>query len=325
MTIPNQLGELTLVDVRKQWQNEPSEFTPWLAKDENIAQLGIALGLELEVVGTEQPVGPFSIDILARDTATEGYVVIENQLGKTNHDHLGKTLTYAAGRNATAVVWIAAELTEEHRKALDWLNDNSSGDKAFFGVRLELWQIDQSRPAVRFNVVSRPIDIGQGLTSGKTNGPLSDAKQMQLEWWSEFRTALLEKAELNSVPQAGPRYWYNLPLGRTGIRISCTANTFDNILGVRVYLRSKCNAQAGFAQLFDQKEAIEAEIGSELVWDATPDASDKVISISRAADLRHKNDLPEYLEWMIDMTSRIRATFSPRVKELDLEVDETEE
>ncbi len=94
MTIPNQLGELTLVDVRKQWQNEPSEFTPWLAKDENIAQWGIALGLELEVVGTEQPVGPFSIDILARDTATEGYVVIENQLGKTNHDHLGKTLTF---------------------------------------------------------------------------------------------------------------------------------------------------------------------------------------------------------------------------------------
>ncbi len=117
------------------------------------------LGIELAVEDTEVFVGPYSADILARDTASGNYIVIENQLGKTNHDHLGKAITYGAALNAAAIVWIASDFSDEHKKGLDWLNDNSSGDVAFFGVRLELWRINESPPAVRLNVISRPTEV----------------------------------------------------------------------------------------------------------------------------------------------------------------------
>jgi hypothetical protein len=139
------IGELKLLDVRTIWPTEPTHFTPWLAKEENIARLGEALGIELEVENTEVAVGPYSADILARDTSSGDYVVIENQLEKTNHDHLGKAITYASVLDATAVVWIARQFSDEHKKALDWLNDITSDDVAFYGVRVERWTTAGSR------------------------------------------------------------------------------------------------------------------------------------------------------------------------------------
>ena len=122
------IGTLKLLDVRTLWANEARDFTPWLAQEDNIAHLGDALGIELDAVSTEVAVGPYSADILARDTGTGDYVVVENQLEKTNHDHLGKAITYASVLDASAVVWVAREFSEEHKKALDWLNDKTSDD-----------------------------------------------------------------------------------------------------------------------------------------------------------------------------------------------------
>ena len=119
------LGELKLVNLREVWPHESADFTPWLAEESNIHRLGAAIGMELEVENVEVAAGPFAADILARDTASGDYVIIENQLGKTNHDHLGKCITYSAVLGATTVVWIAAEFTDEHTRALNWLNDHS--------------------------------------------------------------------------------------------------------------------------------------------------------------------------------------------------------
>src|SRR3954468_23678661 len=110
------LGTLKRVFIRDVWKHEDSDFTPWLAQPENVAQLAAAIGVELEVTGVEVPVGPFSADILAKNSSGE-FIIIENQFGKTDHDHLGKILTYAATLNASAVVWIAERFTDEHRKA----------------------------------------------------------------------------------------------------------------------------------------------------------------------------------------------------------------
>ena len=109
----NVRGELRSVDVRMHWTNEAAEFTPWLAAEDNIARLGQAIGIELEVESCEVAVGPYSADILARDSASGEFVVIENQLGKTDHDHLGKALTYSAVLDASTIVWIATEFTVE--------------------------------------------------------------------------------------------------------------------------------------------------------------------------------------------------------------------
>ncbi|MEO0075833.1 MAG: DUF4268 domain-containing protein, partial [candidate division WOR-3 bacterium] len=147
-----ELGILKTITPRQIWNNEARDFTPWLAN--NIEKLNKALGLELEVENTEVAVGPYSADILAKDTGTGKYVIVENQLEKTNHDHLGKAITYASVLDASTIIWIATDFTEEHKKALDWLNDHTSDEISFYGAQEELWQIDDSKPALRFNIIS---------------------------------------------------------------------------------------------------------------------------------------------------------------------------
>jgi hypothetical protein len=314
-----------MIDAREQWASESAEFTPWLAKEENIALLGKAIGLELEVENTEVAVGPYSADILARDSATGDYVVIENQLGKTNHDHLGKSITYAGALGATAVVWIAAEFTEEHKKALDWLNETSSDDVSYFGVCVELWKINESPPAVRFNVLSRPAGLFRKAAVTKATGTLTESKKLQLEWWTAFSEELARRKVVPSVREPKPRYWYNVALGRSGIHLSLIANTFDNKIGIRVYMSNRYNASAALAQLLEQKDEIEAQIGEQLVWDPNPDAIDKVIALLHPVDFSRKDKWPEYLDWLIEMTKRFRETFAPRVKRLNLDIEEDTE
>lgn len=316
--MPQKLGELKKLNPRAYWRNESSDFTPWLASEPNMERLGQALGMELEVESTEVSVGPFSADILARDTASSDYVVIENQLGKTDHEHLGKLLTYAAALDARTVVWIAADFTEEHRKALDWLNANSSEDIAYYGVRLELWQIDDSAPAVQFNVISRPAEFSVRGSAAAAPAPVSEARKLQYEWWTAFREALLEAKVLTAARQARPQYWYDIPLGRTGIHLSNTINTYDNKIGIRVYMRGIYGAETALAQLRDEKDVIEREIGEPLQWDTNPQARDKIIALYRSADLKRRDKWPEYLQWMTEMTRRFRDVFGPRVKMLDL-------
>lgn len=310
------LGALKKVNVRSKWSNEALNFTPWLAKPENIVKLGAAIGLELQVESIEVSVGPFAADILAKDVGTGHYVVIENQLEKTDHDHLGKAITYASVLDASAIVWIATEFTEEHQKALDWLNDNTSTDIGFYGVILELWQIDDSKPAIRFNVVSRAHESVRKTAVARATEGLTDVKRMQLEFWIQFREKLIKTKKLPSVQAAHAQYWYDVSLGRTGIGLSNIANTYDNKIGVRVYIGNKI-ADVALPQLLVMKETIEAEIGHELEWDPNPDNRDKVIMLKRDADLTKRENWDEYLEWLVDMTLRFRKAFSGRVKSLD--------
>jgi len=127
--------------LRDYWPNEASDFTPWLAAEENIAELSRTIGIDLVVEESEARVGPFRADILCRDEADDRYVLIENQLEPTDHRHLGQLLTYAAGLNAATIIWLAREFSDEHREALDWLNHITGGDFNFFGIQIELWSI----------------------------------------------------------------------------------------------------------------------------------------------------------------------------------------
>lgn len=316
------LGLLRKVNVRSKWPNEASDFTPWLARPENITKLGLALGLELQVENIEVSVGPFSADILAKDVGTGHYVVIENQLGKTDHDHLGKAITYASVLDASAIVWIATEFTEEHQKALDWLNDNTATEIGFYGVVVELWQIDDSKPALKFNVLSKANEAVRktAVTKAAAEG-LTDATRLQLEFWTEFRERLLKTKQLPSVQKAHPQYWYDVSLGRTGINLSNIADTYDNKIGVRVYIANKI-AGIALPPLMAMKEDIEKEIGHKLEWDPNTGARDKVIRVKRDADLNKREKWDEYLNWLVDMTLRFRKAFSERIKKLDLNKEE---
>lgn len=316
-----ELGSIKKINPRTQWPNEAINFTPWLAEEENVQLLATALGIELEVESIEAAVGPYSADILARDTATGDYVVIENQLTKTDHDHLGKMITYAAFLGASAVVWLAPKFTDEHKKALDWLNDNSSEDISFYGVVVELWQIDNSLPAVRFNVTSKSPGLLRKAGIPKTTGELSETKKLQLEWWKYYSEQLLNKKVITSIQKPRPQYWFDVPLGRSGIYLSNVANTYDHKLGVRVYLYNRYNADAALAQLFDQREEIEAQLGTKLIWNPNPENRDKIIGVYLDADISKREKWEQYCDWMVEMTKKFREVFVPRVRELDLSIE----
>ena len=315
-----ELGELKSVDVRSLWPNEAQDFTPWLAREENIGRLGEALGLELEVERTEVAVGPYAADILARDSSGD-YVIVENQLGKTDHDHLGKALTYAAVLGARIVVWVAPQFTDEHRKTLDWLNDNTLEDLSFFGVQMELWSIDGSRPAPRFSVISRPADIVRQGTIAKA-GELSESRRIQLEWWTAFSERAQAARVIDSPRSPRAQYWYDAPLGRAGLHLSMIASPDERRIGVRVYLRNKTGGQVAYRNLFTAKDEIENALGLTLSWNPNEAAIDKTIGSYREADLRDRASWPEHLDWMVRTAGLFRNVFAPRLREMDLNADD---
>lgn len=306
------LGEIKKVQLRKIWKNEAYDFTPWLS--ENLEQVGEAIGIELEFEDKEVSVGPYSADILAKDAGTDKFVVIENQLEKTNHDHLGKCITYASVLDASAVIWIASKFTDEHKKALDWLNDHTSDEIGFYGIKVELWQIDNSQPAVRFNVVSEPNAVVRQATKRKVQGELTETRKTQLEFWTAFAEKVTKTGKIRSLQTPRPQYWFDVALGKSGINLSNIFNTDKNEIGVRVYIGNK-KVDEWLPYFESKKEFIETKIGSELVWNPNPNNRDKVITLTKHFDLDNKENWKIGIEWLVENTIKFRETFSKLMKE----------
>lgn len=172
MAVTVQLGKIQREhDLRTVWSNEAQAFTPWLA--EHLDALGDALGIAIELEERESSVGAFSLDILARDQDSGEAVVIENQIEQSDHEHLGKLITYASGKDAKWIVWIVKEAREEHRAAIEWLNKISDDTIGFFLVEIQLWKIDDSNPAPKFEVVEQPNGWSKAAKiSGVSEGAL---------------------------------------------------------------------------------------------------------------------------------------------------------
>jgi len=316
----NTLSRLSKVDLREIWKTEAGDFTPWLAKDENIELLGETIGIELEVEAQEKSVGPFRADILCKDTLTDNWVLIENQLEKTDHTHLGQLLTYASGLDAVTIVWLAHKFTDEHRSVLDWLNEITNDNFNFFGLEVELWKIADSPVAPKFNIVSKPNDWTKRIANAASqirNEELSETRQLQLEFWTKYSEKLLETKTIGSTQSPRPQYWFNVSLGRSKIHLSNIANTYDKRVGVRVYINGSI-ADAALEQLLECKDEIENEIGEKLTWNPFPEKKDKIILLDRDADISNKEKWVEYIGWLVKYTLKFRAAFSPRIKELDI-------
>src|SRR5579871_38830 len=213
------LAQLTKVNLRDAWETEAGDFTPWLAQKENICILGNAIGLDLEVEAQEKEVGPFKADILCKDTATGNWVLIENQLERTDHTHLGQLLTYAAGLDAVTIVWVATRFTEEHRAALDWLNKVTAEGINFFGLEVELWRIGSSPVAPKFNIVSQPNDWSRTVSESARRietGDLSQTAQLQLAYWTAFRDYVEEHGITLKAHKPPAQHWMQFSIGRSG-------------------------------------------------------------------------------------------------------------
>jgi len=223
---------LQITDLRAVWESEAGGFTPWLAKEENLSLLGDTIGIELELESTEKNVGPFRADILCKDTATSQWVLIENQLARTDHTHLGQLLTYAAGLKAVSIVWIADQFTEEHRAALDWLNEVTDEQFSFFGLEIELWRIGDSPIAPKFNLASKPNDWSKTVRRTASEGELSPTKSLQLDYWTQFRQVMEDGSSFVRCQKPQPQHWACFAVGRSYFHLVARVNTQAKEIGV---------------------------------------------------------------------------------------------
>ncbi|GAA5052676.1 DUF4268 domain-containing protein [Haladaptatus pallidirubidus] len=310
--------ELKPQDVRNYWKHEEREFTPWLADEiaaDGVSHLEDVLGLDLEVVAREKSVGRYNVDIFAEVVDDGRNVVIENQLTASDHDHLGKSLAYAAGVDADIIVWIAPKFNDEHRDAFQWLNSNSRKGVNLFAVRLEVWRIGESPPAVRFNPVEEPSEWKE--LAKRSEGELSDTKQLQEQFWTAFRDRI-ESTETPLRPRKPkPQHWYNNPIGRSGFTLSFSVNTEKNTLYCGLVIRD--DAQA-YQELVVERDAIESEFDETLVWKEPEETRagnerSKILT-SRSADLTEQARWDEYLTWLLHQGEQFHETFYDRIQSL---------
>jgi len=317
------IGKLTRVELREIWKNEEYDFSSWLAEAENLSQLGDALGISLELEAQEQYVGPFRADLLCKDTATEHWVLIENQLERTDHTHLGQLLTYAAGLNVVTIVWIADHFSEEHRATLDWLNERTDEKINFFGLEVELWQIGDSPIAPKFNVVSQPNEWTRSIQAAATESvELSVHKQTQLRFWTAFR-AFMESNSHIRCQKAYPQHWMNHSIGRTGIHLTSIASLWDSEsdtknpeIRVELALVGQ-NAKQHFAALEKSKEQIEKELGFSLVWHNPEDKNACRVYVRQNADFLNPALWPEQHQWLKEKLETFHRVFAPLARNLD--------
>lgn len=311
------LGTLHRVNLRSVWPSESSDFTPWLGNEDNLAILGDAIGIDLELEEIERNVGPYRADILCKDTGTDHWVLIENQIAKTDHTHLGQILTYAAGLNAVTIVWIAERFTEEHRAAIDWLNEITTEEIDIFGLEIELWRIGNSEPAPKFNVVCRPNEWtkGGGKTKRIASGDLTETKQLQLEYWTEFREFLNETTTLLKPQKPAPCHWLNFSIGTSTAHTYAFVDTVSHRIGVRLQLHKHPDRLDLFDHLESQKGQIEAGIGFGIVWEKKPEKHTSYLTVNNTSfSPEEKETWKAQFDWLRKTLESFRKHIPPALK-----------
>ncbi|MDB2550416.1 DUF4268 domain-containing protein [Rickettsiales bacterium] len=317
------LGQLGRVELRKIWKTEDQEFTPWLANEENLELLGDTIGIELELVAQEKDVGPFRADILCKNTENESYVLIENQIEKTDHKHLGQLLTYASGLEAATIIWIASKFTEEHRKSLDWLNEITDKRFKFFGLEIELFQIGDSPYAPRFNVISMPNNWGKSVSQAAKNiseSIESETKALQYKYWQQLVDFIKESGSKLKPQDPRPRHWQTFAVGRSHFYIDATVNTRDSKLGIGLKIADKNNAKNFYNLLLLDKENIEAEMQEKLEWRELPDnTKSEIILFKNNVNLADEKDWNSQHKWFKENIEKFDQVFRKRIKKLNAE------
>lgn len=316
MTAKKPLSKLERVPLREAWKHEASDFTPWLSETDNLNALADALGIsELVLVATEHWVGDFKLDILCTDGDEQ--VIIENQLEKTNHTHLGQIIAYAAGVGAKKVIWVAESFRPEHAAALQFLNDNTTDDLNFFAVEVELWKIGDSPLAPKFEVVVKPNEWAKaGREQARAAANTTPTKLLQQKFWVALIDYLGKKASQIRPQTPRPQHWLLCSIGRSGFHLSSTASTRDNRLGVELYIDNG-EAKQHFANLSAQKQDIEAKLGFELDWQELPDAKAvRIASWYPNASIEDEQRWHEYIDWLTQRLVKMDTVLRPIVKVL---------
>ena len=304
------LAKLKKVELREGWKHEAQDFTQWLAQEENLRQLGDEVGFDIKLTQTEAEVGDFHLDILAEEDGTGKKIIIENQLEITNHDHLGKLITYASGYDAKVIIWVVKDVREEHRRAIDWLNEHTDEDTEFYLVKLELWQIENSPYAPKFDVISKPNNWAKTVRES-VSGELTETKLKQLQFWNSLCDFAKRNNSKLRFQKSYPQHWTNLSIGNSNAHLSLTINTRENALGVELYIPDNKEL---YNQLFQQKNSIEKELGEVPEWMELPSKKASRIKITCPANFEEEQKWEAYFEWFLEEAEKFRTVFQKFLK-----------
>lgn len=306
------VGKLDRVDLRDVWKHEGYDFTRWLQDNPDV--LGSAIGLTLENVEREQAAGAFSIDLVAEDEAGQK-VIIENQLEKSNHDHLGKVITYMVAMGAKTAVWIVAEPRPEHVAAVAWLNDSS--DAGVYLVKVEAVRIGDSLPAPLLTLIVGPSEETEALA--KTKKDFAERYSERHNWWS--RLVARTEATLHKHITPGSYAWIGTSSGIRGLNLNYVVHQED--CDAELYIDRGNGAEVEnksiFDQLFKNKAAIEAKFGGALSWERLDDRRASRIKAALPGGYRSPEE-----EWdgiqarQVDTMNRLNTALQPYLKALKL-------
>jgi hypothetical protein len=301
------LGRLEDVEIRLVWPHEARQFTPWLlAHSDHLAE---TLGIDIELERAEHPVGGFSLDLVGRDLTNDAVLIVENQLGGTDHSHLGQILTYAAGTDASTVVWLSTGFREEHRQALDWLNQQTRENIRFFGIEIRVVRIGDSAPAPFFKLVAQPNDWQKQVRSVSRPAATGTKTAAYHAFWTKYLERIHEEhADWSRARTPSNQNWMDFPSPIRGTRIN---PSFANRKRLRheLYIDSgdrEAN-QALLAHFLNHRSQFEAEYGRHLEFEEMPDAR-----ACRIADYRLDSDVTmeeshdDFISWFIDCGVRLR-------------------
>lgn len=310
------LGKIKKHELRKIWKNEASDFTTWL--EENLDCLSDALGFEITLIKREQKVGAFSVDILAEDESGQK-VIIENQLEKTDHTHLGQIITYVSNLESQTVIWISSSPRQEHINAVNWLNTQTQLN--FYLVMVEAISVDDSKPAPLFQVICKPdseIKIAAAESSEFT-----ERERFNLQFWSEINRKCIDK--LPGITSRSPRTNNNhaQASGKSGLRFVFLATS--KYYGIELYIdtRDAHINESILKQLEYHRLELESEFGAELDFDAIPDKRACRIRyvISSGSDIMELNQ-DKVQDELIKHMIKFQSVIKPRIKSLDFSTDE---
>lgn len=301
------LEEIT--DLRDYWKNEATDFTPWLAKEENISLLSEAIGIDITVEERESNVGDFNVDIYASETETDRKIIIENQLEATDHDHLGKLITYASGKEANIIIWIVKEAREEHRAAIEWLNNHTDKEIGFFLCEIKIYKIENSKPAVKFEVIQRPNEWAKEIK----NMDLTQTEQLRYEYWTAYNdyafnnTKNIEYAKTFGKRKPSTHHWMQLSIGHSNCRISILQIHKRNAINIEFYIE---HDKELFNRLFDKKDDIEKDTGIKFYWKELPDKKASRIITEKFVEFDNKEKWEEQFDWIIETAIKMKKTFT---------------
>lgn len=299
------LGTLKeITDLRKVWPHEALNFTPWVA--ENIELLGDAVGLDITVEETESSVGDFNVDIYASETGTDRKIIIENQLEDTDHDHLGKLITYASGKSADVIIWIVKHAREEHKSAVEWLNNHTDEKIGFFLCEIKLFQIGDSQLAPSFTVIEKPNDWAKEIKKTTAANP---TQQQRLEYWQAFndyafKDANFAKAFNGRKPTTD--HWMDFSIGSSVCHIGVTQIQKRSAIGVELYINDDKEL---FKSLFSHKIEIESDMGMKLDWRELPERKASRILVEKNVHLGDHEEWQEQFVYIMDVLLKMKKAF----------------